>query len=167
MTGSVRLSCMSEPSKTAKTTPLTVAYVVAVAAIIVREGRVLAMRRAAHKDAGAGLWETLSGRVDEGEEPLATVKREILEECALNVHVDPRPLTAYSATRAGKPMIVIVYRAEYLSGEVVRSDEHDDHAWLTPDEFVARSSLTKLARAVYECFTSMSALQGIRTPSEK
>lgn len=128
----------------------TTYYVVAVAAIIVREGRVLAMRRSAHKDAGAGLWETLSGRVDEGEEPLATVKREILEECALNVQVDPRPLTSYSAQRAGKPMIVIVYRAEYLSGDVVRSNEHDDHAWLTPDEFVERSSLNKLAMAVYD-----------------
>jgi len=130
----------------------TTYYVVAVAAIIVREGRVLAMRRAAHKDAGAGLWETLSGRVDEGEEPLATVKREIVEECALTVHVDPRPLTAYSAQRAGKPMIVIVYRADYVAGEVVRSDEHDDHAWLTPDEFAERSGLTKLADAVHRVF---------------
>jgi 8-oxo-dGTP pyrophosphatase MutT (NUDIX family) len=140
---------MSTSSATASETTY---YVVAVAAIIVREGRVLAMRRSAHKDAGAGLWETLSGRVDEGEEPLATVKREILEECALNVRVDPRPLTAYSAQRAGKPMIVIVYRAEYLSGEVVRSSEHDDHAWLTPDEFAERSGLNKLAQAVYNAF---------------
>ena len=138
---------MSTSSSTASETSY---YVVAVAAIIVREGRVLAMCRSAHKDAGAGLWETLSGRVDAGEEPLETVKREILEECSLNVQVDPRPLTAYSAQRAGKPMIVIVYRAEYLSGEVVRSDEHDDHAWLTPDEFAERSGLTKLARTVKE-----------------
>lgn len=140
---------MSTSSATASETTY---YVVAVAAIIVREGRVLAMRRSAHKDAGAGLWETLSGRVDEGEEPLETVKREILEECALNVQVDPRPLTAYSAQRAGKPMIVIVYRAEYLSGEVVRSSEHDDHAWLTPDEFAEHSGLNKLAQAVYNAF---------------
>ena len=132
----------------AATTAATTAYVVAVAAIIVRDGQVLAMRRSAHKDAGAGLWETLSGRVDAGEEPLETVKREILEECALNVEVDPRPLTAYSAQRAGKPMIVIVYRAAYLSGEVVRSDEHDDHAWLTPEAFAERSSLNKLVKAV-------------------
>jgi hypothetical protein len=49
-------------------------------------------------------------------------------------------------------MIVIVYRAEYLSGEVVRSSEHDDHAWLTPDEFAERSGLNKLAQAVYNAF---------------
>ena len=45
---------MNEPS------PL---FIVAVAAIVVRSGTVLAMRRAPHKDAGPGLWETLSGRV--------------------------------------------------------------------------------------------------------
>jgi len=139
---------MSETTSSQGTAATTTAYVVAVAAIIVRDGQVLAMRRSAHKDAGAGLWETLSGRVDVGEEPLETVKREILEECALNVQVDPRPLTAYSAQRAGKPMIVIVYRADYISGEVTRSDEHDDHAWLTPDEFAERSGLTKLTQAV-------------------
>lgn len=145
-------STSTSAASTSPTSPATstVAYVVAVAAIIVREGRVLAMRRAAHKDAGAGLWETLSGRVEAGEEPLETIKREILEECALKVQVDPRPLTAYSAMRAGKPMIVIVYRAEYLSGEVVRSDEHDDHAWLTPPAFAERSSLNKLVAAVFD-----------------
>ncbi|MEM6429282.1 MAG: NUDIX domain-containing protein [Deinococcota bacterium] len=135
------------------TSPL---YVVAVAAIIVRGSKVLAMRRSQHKDAGAGLWETLSGRVDAGEEPLETIKREIVEECGLGVNVDPRPVTSYSAMRAGKPMIVIVYQADYVSGEVVRSDEHDDHAWLTPDEFVARSSLSKLAKAIYSVFNTIS-----------
>ena len=65
-------------------------HVVAVAALIVRDAscgavpgseaaeiaaddapRVLALRRAADNLAGAGLWETLSGRVEHGEEPLA------------------------------------------------------------------------------------------------
>ncbi|MEM7736116.1 MAG: NUDIX domain-containing protein [Deinococcota bacterium] len=134
---------------TASTSPL---YVVAVAAIIVRADKVLAMRRSQHKDASAGLWETLSGRVDAGEEPFETIKREIIEECGLVTNVDPRPVTSYSAMRADKPMIVIVYQADYVSGEVVRSDEHDDHAWVTPDEFVARSSLSKLAKAIYSVF---------------
>jgi 8-oxo-dGTP diphosphatase len=123
-------------------------YVVAVAAVIFREDTVLAMRRSAHKDAGAGLWETLSGRVLPDEEPLEAVKREIREECGLDVALDPRPLTAYTAWRGQEPMIVIVYYADYLSGEVTRSDEHDDHAWLSPDAFGRRSSLEKLVAVV-------------------
>jgi 8-oxo-dGTP diphosphatase len=124
-------------------------YVVAVAAIIFREGKILAMRRAATKDAGAGLWETLSGRVLLGEEPLATVKREILEESSLGVEVEPQPFTVYQATRKNLPMMVIVYRAKYVSGKVILSDEHDAYAWLTPEEFAERSTLTKLVETVF------------------
>jgi 8-oxo-dGTP diphosphatase len=125
-------------------------YVVAVAAIIIREGKVLAMRRAATKDAGAGLWETLSGRVPLGEEPLDAVKREVLEESSLTVTVEPQPFTAYQSTRKDLPMLVIVYRAHYVSGEVVLSEEHDDYAWLSPAEFAERSTLTKLVETVYK-----------------
>jgi 8-oxo-dGTP diphosphatase len=124
-------------------------YVVAVAAIILREGKVLAMRRAATKDAGAGLWETLSGRIPLGEEPLEAVKREILEESSLTVKVEPQPFTAYQATRKDLPMMVIVYRAHYVSGEVILSEEHDDYAWLTPVEFAERSTLIKLVQTVH------------------
>lgn len=123
-------------------------YIVAVAAVIFQDDSVLAMRRAAHKDAGAGLWETLSGRVLPHEEPLDAVKREIQEECGLTVDLDPRPLTAYSAWRGQEPMIVIVYYADYVTGEVVRSDEHDDHAWLSPHAFAQRSTLDKLVHVV-------------------
>ena len=121
---------------------------VAVAALIYRDGRVLAMQRSTNKDAGAGLWETLSGRVERGEEPLDAVRREIAEECGLTVDVDPRPVDAYAARRRGQPMVVVLYRAHYVSGEVVRSEEHDDHAWLTPDEFDARTPLKRLVQTV-------------------
>ncbi len=125
------------------------AFVVAVAAVIFDgEGRVLAMRRSADKDAGAGLWETLSGRVEPGEEPLDAMVREIEEECGLEVRIDPRPVDAYAARRNEAPMVVVVYRAERVAGEVRRSREHDDHAWWTPAEFRARSTLTRLADAI-------------------
>lgn len=58
-------------------------FVAAVAILIFRDGRVLAMRRAATKDAGAGLWETVSGRVEVGEQPLDAAMREVREETGL------------------------------------------------------------------------------------
>jgi 8-oxo-dGTP pyrophosphatase MutT (NUDIX family) len=123
-------------------------YVVAVAAIIFKEGKVLAMRRAAHKDAGAGLWETLSGRVHPGEEPVDAVRREIVEECGLTVALEARPLTAYCAKRGAEDMILILYRADYLAGEVIMSHEHDRYAWLSPGAFAKVSTLDKLVSVV-------------------
>jgi 8-oxo-dGTP pyrophosphatase MutT (NUDIX family) len=132
-----------------------------VAALIVRAGvdaaaalgpdatpRVLAMRRAASNEAGAGLWETLSGRVEQGEEPSAALLREIAEECGLAVALEPRPFASYAASRRGLPMIVILHRARWLAGDVRMSHEHDAFAWLTADEFRARSTLRKLADVV-------------------
>lgn len=138
-------------------TPLpetTSLYVVAVAVVIRRGGAVLAMRRARTKDAGPGLWETLSGRVEAGEEPVETAAREVREECGLEVALEARPLTAYAATRLDRPMIVLVYAADYRAGEVALSEEHDAYAWLTPDAFAARSTLTKLAQAVRLAFSA-------------
>lgn len=130
--------------------------IVAVAAIVFRGERFLAMRRAPPKPA-AGLWETLSGRVSAGEEPLAAIEREIVEESALVVRVDPRPLTAYAATRGTQAMTVIVYVAEWVSGEVVISPEHDDHAWLTAAEFATRPGFPKLVEVVREAARLRSA----------
>lgn len=127
-------------------------FVFAVAAVIIRENRVLAMRRAATKDAGAGLWETVSGRVEPDEAPEDAIAREIEEETGLIVDVEARPLDAYTGRRGSAPMAVVVYRARWVKGEVVRSDEHDDHAWWTAEEFRARSTLTRLADAVDSAF---------------
>lgn len=118
------------------------------AAVVLREGRLLAMRRSADADAGAGLWETISGRVEQDEEPLHAVMREIAEESGLEVTIEPRPIDAYAARRGDLPMTVIVYRADWVSGDVQRSEEHDDHAWCTPEEFAGRSTLHRLAQAV-------------------
>lgn len=123
-------------------------FVVAVAALIFREGRVLAMRRAETKDVGAGLWETVSGRVLPDEQPLEALTREIAEETSLEVRIDPRPVDAYSMRRGDRPMVVVLYRCDWVSGEVVRSEEHDDHAWWTPEEFERNSTLARLGRAI-------------------
>jgi 8-oxo-dGTP pyrophosphatase MutT (NUDIX family) len=76
------------------------------------------------------------------------VAREIEEECGLEVEIDERPIDVYVAKRNADPMLVIVYRAEWIAGEVRRSEEHDDHAWWTPEEFRRQSTLTRLADAV-------------------
>lgn len=122
--------------------------VVAVAAAIFREGRVLCMRRAATRDAGAGLWETLSGRVEPGEDPFAAISREIAEESGLRVRITRRPVDVYAARRGADPMVVLLYRADWLGGEPRLSAEHDACAWWTPGEFAGHSPLARLAEGI-------------------
>jgi 8-oxo-dGTP pyrophosphatase MutT (NUDIX family) len=123
-------------------------FVVAVAAIVVRGDRVLAMRRSARKDAGRGLWETVSGRVEPDEALEDAMRREIAEETRLRVRLRDGPVDAYVMRRLDRPMCVVVYRADWLEGEVVRSEEHDAHAWWTAAEFRQNSTLARLADAI-------------------
>ncbi len=125
-------------------------HVVAVAVLILHEGRVLSMRRSPNKDAGPGLWETLSGRVEPGEQPYDGAVREAFEESGMRVRVEARPWTAYAARRAGEPMVVITYRAVPVGRNptVVMSKEHDAFAWLDAEAFAARCRLTALVPAV-------------------
>ena len=85
--------------------------VVVVAAVLVRDGAVLACRRAAHKDA-AGLWEFPGGKVEAGETPQEALARELREELGVDVRVGSLlersvtgrvDLACYAATLAGRP----------------------------------------------------------------
>jgi 8-oxo-dGTP diphosphatase len=122
-------------------------YIVAVAVIVLRRGRLLALRRAAHRDAAPGVWETVSGRLEPGEDPGAAAVRETREETGLAIDLDPRPISAYQTRRAGRRMVVIVYRGASAAGAVRRSAEHDADAWMTLREFAAACDLAPLVEA--------------------
>ena len=126
----------------------TARFVAAVAVAVFRGGRVLALRRSPLKDAGAGAWEALSGRVRPGEQPLAAARREAREECGLEVAIDPRPVTSYQAKRNLEDMVMVVYRGASKAGDVVLSDEHDACAWMTLPEFARACPFPLLVEAV-------------------
>jgi 8-oxo-dGTP diphosphatase len=123
----------------------------AVSLFVLRGDRLLAMKRSMRKDAAPGAWEVVSGRVNPGEHPYDAAVRECREETGLAVTPEPRPVSAYTAQRADWPMLVVGYRARSESGDVVISDEHDDHAWMTIGEFACACpfpGLVEVARRV-------------------
>ena len=130
-------------------------FVAAVCALVRKDGRILSMRRALSKDASPGIWEAISGRIEPGEDPLEAVRREILEESGLGVEVHLRPLSAHTSERAGIPMLIVYYLADWKSGEVVLSDEHDAFEWLDARAFAARTPIAPLARAVQQILSGL------------
>ena len=124
------------------------AWVAAVVVAVVRDGRVLALRRAAHKAIGAGRWESVSGHIEHGEEPCAAAEREAREETGLDVVVERRPIDAYVAPYLERPMLVVVFRGLAPSGDVRPSAEHDAAEWLSPAEIGARGSWPRLVEAL-------------------
>lgn len=127
-------------------------FIVAVAAIITKGDRLLAMKRSPNKDAGPNLWESLSGRVEHHEEPYDAIKREVLEECGLEVEIEERPVDVYMSKRLGHPMLLLVYKAKHLSKEVKLSSEHTEYRWVTIDEFERLTPLKRLVKAAKKAF---------------
>ena len=107
----------------------------------------LSMRRAAGQEAGPGLWEGVSGRVQSGEDPIAAARREVSEETGLRVVIRPRPVAAYAALRRREPMTVIVFAAEHQGGEVRLSREHDAYRWCELGELSRLGVPTQLVEA--------------------
>lgn len=130
--------------------------VVAVAVVVVEGQKLLALRRSKKKDAGAGLWEVVSGRLHAGEDPLAAAIRETREETGLEVQIVERPVDCYAAKRGDDPMTVIVYAALLAGGQFQRSAEHDDHRWTDLAGFEALGAPARLVEAARRAFATLA-----------
>jgi 8-oxo-dGTP diphosphatase len=104
-----------------------------VAAVIVRDGKVLACRRAPHKSL-AGLWEFPGGKVEPGETDETALAREIREELGIDIVVGGH--IAQSIAPAGDSMIALnAYWAQTTTGGEFSSTDHDRTEWLSPASF--------------------------------
>jgi len=98
------------------------------------EGRVLLMRRSPLETSMHGMYELPGGKLEEGETPEDAARIEALEESglpivnlqALNPHVDHGMEKIYHGFTADID--------PQHKGDVVRSDEHDNHMWIHPQE---------------------------------
>lgn len=95
------------------------------------EGRWLAGRRAAWVATWPSRWALgAGGAVDVGENPAATLTRELHEEW----RVRPERLTIEALVRVPPGLVLLVGVARLAEGDHVQMDrEHDAHAWWPPD----------------------------------
>ena len=114
--------------------PPAVRFIVAVAFLIERDGRLLMIRRSADREHAPGQWECGSGRVEAGEEPIDAVRREAREETGLEVEV-VGVVDAFHYYRgpAREEAICVAYHCRARGGEVRLSNEHDAAEWVPLD----------------------------------
>ena len=106
--------------------------ILVVAAVVERDGKVLACRRAPHKSLG-GFWEFPGGKVDPGESDETALAREMLEE--LDVHVVVGEFIEKSIAPAGD--MTIELRGYWCSMDekgVSSSTDHDEFRWVSSTE---------------------------------
>ncbi|MFE3194999.1 NUDIX domain-containing protein [Nocardia sp. NPDC059240] len=104
---------------------------------IERAGSVLVIRRAAGVFL-AGRWELPGGGVESGERPEAAAVREVGEETGLSVEVLAERSAHSWMDVAGRPLRIHARVYEVTEHDprpvTLNPHEHDDHAWVTPDQ---------------------------------
>ncbi len=115
-------------------------FVAGVGALIWHSGRdrYLFLRRAAAKDFGAGAWECVTGRVDQGESFEQALRREVREElnCEITIEFIVGTTHFYRGTPAAEnELLGVIYHCSLADGEeVVISEEHQEKVWLSASE---------------------------------
>lgn len=123
-------------------------FVVAVLAVIVKKDTFLTLKRSDKKKVAPGVWEVVSGRLEHDEDPFEGLLREIKEETQLKVKLNPSPFDVYTTHYGDKPMVALVYQAQYIEGEPCISEEHDEYKWVDYNTFARISTLKKLVHSI-------------------
>ena len=110
---------------------------IGVGALIFREGRMLLVKRS--KEPGKGLWSIPGGRLELGETIVEAVKREVFEECGVQIDI-VRILEVMDNIQRDNDgriryhFILIDMLANYISGEPEAQSDADECRWVTPEE---------------------------------
>lgn len=111
--------------------------------------RYLLLRRAASKDFAAGVWECVTGRVEQGESFEDALHREVREELGVTARVLCILGTTHFYRGASTPdneIIGVVYLCVVDDAEAVDiSAEHDAMRWVTVQEAGALLTATDLS----------------------
>jgi 8-oxo-dGTP diphosphatase len=112
----------------------------AVSAAIIRNGKVLIVRRA--RSPALNLYTLPGGPVELGEALTDAVIREVREETALTIEpVAPaghrEVIARDSEGRIERHFVILCFAARWLAGEPVLNDELDDARWIDPSELDA------------------------------
>ena len=109
---------------------------VGVAAVVLRDNQVLLVQRG--REPGKGSWGLPGGMLELGETLAEGVRREVMEECGVEIEVGPlvavfEPIQRDEDGRLRFHYVVVDYLARYVSGEPRAGDDADDARWVDLD----------------------------------
>ena len=102
-----------------------------VGAAIIKEGKLLALRRAHGNESIIHKFEFVGGKIEEGETPEQALARECMEELSLETEVGDL-LNTVEYEYPDNTIVLSVYFVRPLSDFVLK--EHEESRWLTPSE---------------------------------
>ncbi len=119
---------------------------------VIKDGKVLVVRRVAHDDTLAGEWELPGGGVDVGETIEQGAIRELQEETGLEVHKVIDTFEGFDYTTPKKPRVrQINFKVSVKPGDI-RLSEHDMYKWITVDDIPGLKTNSVMQDCLYRSF---------------
>ena len=123
----------------------------AVSAAILRDGKVLVVRRA--RKPALGVYTMPGGVVEAGETLTEAVTREVMEETAMTIAPDAlaghrEAVIRDAEGRVEWHFVILCFASRWIAGEPVLNEELDDFRWVTLDELKALKTTEGLAEIV-------------------
>lgn len=132
----------------------------AVSAAIVRDGKVLIVRRA--RPPAEGIHTLPGGVVESGETLIEAVVREVREETGLRI--EPVALAGHREMiardddgRAKRHFVILCFASRWIAGEFTPSDEVAEAFWMKPEELTGLRTTDGLAEIVAEAVARLNA----------
>lgn len=129
----------------------------AVSAAIIRDGKVLIVRRA--RNPALNLYTLPGGAVEVGETLHQAVIREVREETSLTI--EPVAFAGYREVimrddkgRVERHFVIMSFAARWLAGDLALNEELDDARWLAPAELSGlptTEGLSEIVGAALRC----------------
>lgn len=121
-------------------------YFVACAVIFNDNGQILLTKRNNPQSVEVhGKWQLPGGSVELGEHPKDAAIREVQEETNLTINIESdRPFVFSHTFTNGVHVVLLVYKAKYVSGQLDISNDLEetlDAKWFEPQEIATLSSL--------------------------
>jgi ADP-ribose pyrophosphatase YjhB (NUDIX family) len=127
----------------------------AVSAAIVRDGKILVVRRA--RPPARGVFTLPGGVVEVGETLVEAVAREVREETGMAI--EPVALAGFRETivrdvqdRVERHFVILCFAARWRAGEPVLNEELSEFHWLNPAELAGLQTTPGLADIVAAAF---------------
>jgi 8-oxo-dGTP diphosphatase len=131
----------------------------AVSAAIIRDGKVLVVRRA--RKPALGIYTLPGGGVETGETLMQAVTREVREETSLAI--EPVALAGHREAivrdaqgRIERHFVILCFASRWLAGEPVLNEELDDARWLDPAELSGLRTTEGLAEIIAAAFERLA-----------
>lgn len=108
--------------------------IIVVAALIVKDGKILLAKRSTGDINNLGKWEFPGGKVKKSENEKEALEREIKEEFELEVKAE-NFVTSNICKYPNKTINLKLYKCKYISGEFKLHD-HSEYKFVTPEELL-------------------------------